>query len=1545
MSAAAKPTTTTAVAARQEVSGDDLIRSLGAHLVQQSRQLKAAAAAANPGGLGTVNEDDTLSLASRTTAGTTLGNASHAGNGGGVGARPPRKSYAPSIISSIFSFASPRRSAQSVQILAPPPPSARPPPIPTGIQVRRASSPSHAPSVVSTSAPAASTMAVPSPGRFTMDPAHLAYLESRFRSSPLVREHLGLPPPPPSSVSGAAASDTASASGSGWGIGGWFRASQEPTVDEYLLIIFKFLESLRMLRVAPLGRRRIADWAWPPSQLLPPSSLTNVSTLEFKGVLPASLDLAELHLQISTLLVQASIESLDQALAYSSWTRLALLDLSNNCLARLDATVLARAPYLTDLVLQNNGLVEFPDLRPLVHLAHLDLSFNRLTDAYSPACAAYAEEHGQLPVHDSLQRLNVHANAIASLETVAAQFPNLGQLVASKNQIVSIPPLAGLASLGDLQLWGNPIAEDEATYRAALLAALDRTDHLLVDGNRLAPRDPKAAVAKGKGRARVVSMAGDVPAEGQLAAVVEVTPPSTPSVQALTLEPPSSAHSQQQLSPRPTAHARRPRYAQIAETPAVAPAAPLVLKKRASSTSVTSRPPLSSSSLSSPTPTPVLSSSPTESAAEPVVLGSSLRSRKSGGELDAAYAEERYRQRVESLKKQGGPNWMKQLVQQDKELKRRSNEDMRDSASARRAGAGHGHGRGASLGGASSLHEFLSATPPSIADIPSVPVRGSGDGLHRSSSVSSAIGSTPAGSAVLEAGESRTMTPARNGAASNGTGSRTGLASGGGGGGGGGSDSAVSSTTPVQDDSPGRTPAAAPSGLAQKVPVRIAHHTKPASSAAKAADLDFTDGEVDAALADLPLASLLVAELHLGGDDQSTPARVQLTFKASRAGGVTYTTLLTQSPETLARWRAALDRQVRLNVANAHYDTVCPRAQCLLCHRSGFVRDHVPKKVVAGGGSAVVDEKESAQGVEVLDGRAGAYLTVVRRNKQLVCAMCDSVVAVLGGGRPDAAADAAVLAYLDTHPNLTRAFVTAKLGDADLNALCAQIAAHLRDTTAVRPPAAQIAARLTALRASFSHAYHLRDLAQRRFATSGAQTAVTFPLFPRLLAAWGPFLDPNARLRPLEAAPAGQPLEVAPAVQPLAIAPVAAPPAVKVEAAAVSSTAAPIETPGVSAAVKRTVKAEPAAASTIKQETTPPATAAPATPPRAQPAASSSPAWWHMIGTDPDADVSPLSTTHTMSPRSPLSPTSSSPPFPEPVSPVPVSQPRPRPRRPRRPASPDFDPPPAAKRPRRSNRPQTNGAATPARRSGRPDIMAPLVSWLGEARNGLLWSTARMGSIRKVIAERAHTALAAKGVFGGSRVTAAQVKETLEQMLDATERGAAWLSGNPDRYVWIAKAYGRAFLNAVVDYRCPHFRALFRAFMLGDEATLPKFITRPDEVNGDDLHELDDGASQPLEDPAAVPEATAPGQAYPPSSEEYYVDKILDSVAAADADHPFQYHVSWYGYPPSHNRWNFGEDTVPTAALAVAEFHAKHPTARGRRSPTWPRGSTRARTS
>ncbi|ORZ29889.1 hypothetical protein BCR44DRAFT_1447467 [Catenaria anguillulae PL171] len=556
---------------------------------------------------------------------------------------------------------------------------------------------------------------------------------------------------------------------------------------------------------------------------------------------------------------------------------------------------------------------------------------------------------------------------VTSLATLPDLFPNLIQLVASKNLLDHIPPLSRLASLADVQLWGNPIHEaDDTGYRVQIAAQFqDRVAHVVVDGQRLVPLPPmpgkrKQGSAATGVKARVVKLEGD--GDGG-----DLGSPRSPT------SPPKAGKRSPLASQVDLANVKEEDEGEEVDD------------------RVSSRSDWRSAAMRPPTRT---NSDPTMRRTAHAPTSAHV----GGGTTaaDAALAEERIRRKIDELKKQGGAqNWMRQMVSEAAGRQRMPHAAVAASQSAS-ASADVGDGTAA-------------GRVDTGAHTPTSGVAGStsaGSPIHRPRSTGSLRQQAPATLTPAVPTTSNTPSPRHgHGRKPSTTASYASPPQ-----------PASTDTLPHNPSSSHPSPALSPphsptmghadSALATTPPrppqlhAHIAHHQKPRRSLAKRTALTYSPLLLSDSLVELPLADTIAARITC------TPATCwgQLTCRATRAAGIGYVTVKydgERADEVAKRWAHVLAREVKANQARGHVVDVCPRGECVVCGVTGWVPDHVGKRRNPANGDV---EGEGEVVVGEVDGRTGRYLDVRVREKsgvgakgQVECAKCGTVVAVYFG--------------------------------------------------------------------------------------------------------------------------------------------------------------------------------------------------------------------------------------------------------------------------------------------------------------------------------------------------------------------------------------------------------------------------------------------------------------------------------------------------------------------------------------------------------------------
>ncbi|KAJ3130518.1 hypothetical protein HK098_000083 [Nowakowskiella sp. JEL0407] len=326
-----------------------------------------------------------------------------------------------------------------------------------------------------------------SPYTFSPDPHHLAFLLNSFESCPLVLNYIktgvesvkegisGTPSTAPTSPPNSTAPT--------WF--GWSGVSPDPnttpqhydtTIDEDLLHLYKFLRRVRVLKLAPVGEKRIGGVSYGGDAIVSLQPFEMLNSLELYKVFPATVtDWSVIREKITSLVCQHSIKSLDELIGSLNGIR------QSDALRSYTFTPpesLTNFPLLTRLDLSNNSLVNIStsEISNFINCISLDLSSNLFTNIPS---AINLLEH--------LKNLNMSGNNISSLSNPGKsldvmQLSNVTTLVLQKNNLENLIGIERFFKLKSIDISENKIAD---VFEIARLASLPDIEELKVAKNPL----------------------------------------------------------------------------------------------------------------------------------------------------------------------------------------------------------------------------------------------------------------------------------------------------------------------------------------------------------------------------------------------------------------------------------------------------------------------------------------------------------------------------------------------------------------------------------------------------------------------------------------------------------------------------------------------------------------------------------------------------------------------------------------------------------------------------------------------------------------------------------------------------------------------------------------------------------------------------------------------------------------------------------------------------------------------------------------------------
>ncbi|KAJ3037438.1 hypothetical protein HDV00_001677 [Rhizophlyctis rosea] len=316
-----------------------------------------------------------------------------------------------------------------------------------------------------------STTAIPSSlSPFTLDPQQLAYLQQLFTSSESVQSYIQRREERGNVTSDDPFSSTGQASTTGYGLsflwGG--RNSDSSLVrplDEEILLLFRFLERLPILRLAPVAQNSIAEQtsSEPPTLSLCTYAPSLVS-LELRSVHPRVVsDWHDIRNNLISIVCENAIVDVIEIIEAVGIAQ------SND----EDDDLPVLLPTITHLSLSGNSLISFPETftAHVPSLIHLDLSNNIFTSVPD-----------SLSSLSQLQTLNLSNNRITSLAGAEDRIRNVTILSLKGNQLENLMGVETLAALRILDVRDNKLWD---VFEVGRLAALVDISDIRVKGNPL----------------------------------------------------------------------------------------------------------------------------------------------------------------------------------------------------------------------------------------------------------------------------------------------------------------------------------------------------------------------------------------------------------------------------------------------------------------------------------------------------------------------------------------------------------------------------------------------------------------------------------------------------------------------------------------------------------------------------------------------------------------------------------------------------------------------------------------------------------------------------------------------------------------------------------------------------------------------------------------------------------------------------------------------------------------------------------------------------
>ncbi|KAI9006140.1 hypothetical protein BC832DRAFT_470555 [Gaertneriomyces semiglobifer] len=352
---------------------------------------------------------------------------------------------------------------------------------------------------------------------FTMDPYHLAYLNTLFAESSLVQSHLlggdsvnGLEKPPVSAVPDSnLEQSTASYFTFLWPSNANTAVTPPTSHDEDVFYLYHFFKSLSVLRIAPVRRNQIIGFEPKDAEFVTVKYLRALVYLQLEAVHPRVISgwhairdqLRSLSCRYSLTDANELVTSIREDLQREQGRAivrdgtqheedvptylpsLTHLNLSGNSLTDLAATLISHFPRCTHLNLSSNALTTVPPgLSLLADLTYADLSGNRITSLSG------AED----PLRN-VETLLLKANALENLlgvETLA----RLRAIDVSENKIwdvYEVGRLASLTSVNDIKVAENPLTKLPNFRTNCFTYFKARAMHLSLDGSLPTPTERK----------------------------------------------------------------------------------------------------------------------------------------------------------------------------------------------------------------------------------------------------------------------------------------------------------------------------------------------------------------------------------------------------------------------------------------------------------------------------------------------------------------------------------------------------------------------------------------------------------------------------------------------------------------------------------------------------------------------------------------------------------------------------------------------------------------------------------------------------------------------------------------------------------------------------------------------------------------------------------------------------------------------------------------------------------------------------------------------
>ncbi|KAI9102831.1 hypothetical protein DFS34DRAFT_683759 [Phlyctochytrium arcticum] len=355
----------------------------------------------------------------------------------------------------------------------------------------------------STASSASSTRPIAKADAFTIDPYHLAYLEQRFRSSPRIREYVesnviqiddrtfeteidtkpaieGAPSPAVTPNTRAANSYFSML----WSSSSTLTTPNPPTpvttVEQDLESIYHFFEGLEACRLAPVRRNHVIGFDPPLHAYVNLRPFSSLLMIEFDSVHPNVIgSWGTVRKQLHSLSCRNSLKDAEELVTVLEVDQRARNQTKGAIKAKFhaiddeDENVGVLLPRLTHLQLPGNAFTQISPalIQNVPRCAHLDLSHNSLQSV--PAILSALAE---------LDVLNLASNKISSLADAEDSVRNVTTLVLTSNALENLLGVETLALLRSIDISDNKIWD---VYEIGRLAALMDVEDIRIARNPL----------------------------------------------------------------------------------------------------------------------------------------------------------------------------------------------------------------------------------------------------------------------------------------------------------------------------------------------------------------------------------------------------------------------------------------------------------------------------------------------------------------------------------------------------------------------------------------------------------------------------------------------------------------------------------------------------------------------------------------------------------------------------------------------------------------------------------------------------------------------------------------------------------------------------------------------------------------------------------------------------------------------------------------------------------------------------------------------------